>query len=515
MPSYEVVCFLDWLRKQQNDLAKVAKNNDMMEEYAAKYLKAIKEKSVVNHAEVRWTGDASAPDWDNSAVSINDLSVDHRVAWLTTAAREAVLSGLITVDTPSDPVESEAIAEALISGLEIEELLQRKQQLRRASGPVNELLIRAPIGADVRLAAQFIGHLMTKSPFLPHGERLTLKFFHREAMAFCISRNIKDSRQFAGTVANWLARGGQPGTFGKLWSLLSRSPGFQYSLPNHLREPSNFFSFLMTKRFNAFLAFPSDSRFEDFMRQYGKDVHETTGEHMNVFYSPEQVRDGQAGGALRTRLQHADQDADVPAMIIWYDDIEVAQAINLVGLEPLEICNLFNRVVARIIACNGLTTLHEIYAVGKKAAEDFKAMKSGSKITNYFDNRKATIGIQGNVKDQATVVQALGASPSVLTLSNSDAKSLEQLADLVVTAKGINVNKATLHAAAAKLAYMAQEAENPQGLEAAEIEWKKWIKTLGESGVALLAFISSVVTVSGEQGIIALSVAAMKLLGLQ
>lgn len=142
-----------------------------------------------------------------------------------------------------------------------------------------------------------------------------------------------------------------------------------------------------------FLPLASDGdAFENFIKKHWLDLHTMSGDHLDIYYSEEDY--GKSGYAIKDGMRMAPKDlpGKLPCLVIWQDNLQFAQTIDIEGLSDKDIVRLIAEIVDSIKLGK---TLNTISLEAKKIAEQINQahIDANRPISNNTFNIENNTGV--------------------------------------------------------------------------------------------------------------------------
>ena len=199
-------------------------------------------------------------------------------------------------------------------------------------------------GSDVAQALEFLSWLEGRYPDLNLlGSVSTEKVFEL-ALDFCQERQYTNAKAFAQEVTKWIRGDADPPVLERLRQIARRSRG-----PRKNGATSSPLSRYQAVPFHAMFLFLSVGDFDDFVRDYWRDLNALSGDWLEIYYSDNDLRQRTSGYDILKRLRSVQASfIDLPALIFWEKSLDGAQAIPLRWMTHEQIFDLLKLVVQRI-----------------------------------------------------------------------------------------------------------------------------------------------------------------------
>jgi hypothetical protein len=258
------------------------------------------------------------------------------------------------------------------------------------------------LGTDLSLEIDFLEWLMRNNGKPINLEKMPLAVFENIAEDYCefSNRNSTDKKKLVKSFkqSDTVSLGK------KLVAVLThtqadkmKSLGYIYD--RYSSEKISFRCF--------FLPLASDGdAFEKFIRENWLDLHEMSGNYLDIYYSEEDF--GKSGYAIKNgmRMTSKNLPGELPCLVIWQDNLKNAQAVDIEGLSDREIVRLIALIVDLIKADN---SLERVLAEAKKMAKKIRQVHKDSSrpITkNTFTIENNTGVVSGYITNSSVTVYA-------------------------------------------------------------------------------------------------------------
>lgn len=329
--------------------------------------------------------------------------------------------GTEPIDLKRRDYETEAMRLAdsvrfLVQGYAYEEQVKRNPEVLRY------LRALAIIQSSSAQALEFIWWLEDKHPKLDILASFPTDQLKQLVATFCEEKNYNNTASFSKEVLRWVQGEGEQSVLRKLMDVSRRlRQRQQNSSPN-----VSLFQRYESVPFHAIFLFLSAGNFPEFISAYWEDLNYLTGDHLDVYYSFEDLERRVSAYETLTDFRTLQVEATwLPAMVLWKRNLSescvipfkqlsheiIFEVVKLVvrdiskGKSISEICAGANDFVhertdellpgTKLILRNGVVTMGDQYNVGQAGA-----VGKGAKAENMTFNQ-----IQMNRQDEVDITE--------------------------------------------------------------------------------------------------------------
>jgi hypothetical protein len=336
---------------------------------------------------------------------------------------------------------------------------------------------------------------------------------------FCEELGYDNTQEFLKEIINWLS----PTWIHKLFNLLSME-----MIPEKRASFIELSSFLKFREryetilFHGVFLFGQNDSFSEFVKNNGRDLHDLTDDHIDIYYSQADLKDDITGYQRRRQFKNIDiQSSHIPAFIIWKNSLTNYQIFSFEGLSHQQMFEVVKHITNAI---EQKKSLDEIYEIGMDKIE--KCLQGHSTVTNNYnqniDNKGELVMNHGDHYEVSGQAGAVGRNATALSntnvqvkqelaSANLDSDSLNKLQELAnCLTKGNtpdDISQSIIYEAVSKLLAIKEEGENQNQEEQAKAvtNWRQWLHGVGEKAQKYLSVTADAVS---------LGLPLLKLLGL-
>lgn len=204
------------------------------------------------------------------------------------------------------------------------------------------------LGAHASEAAQsmeFIWWLQDKHPNLDILGNAPTNQIRELVTVFCEERNYKNAASFSKDVISWLRGKGERKVIRKLIEIGARAKRKNNTYKSTVSPLDRY----RTVPYHAFFLFLSAGDFPTFIHKYWEDLNYLTGDHLDVYYSFEDLERGVSAFEVLGEFRSIKVEAtSLPAMFLWGKDISQSCVIPLERLSHDDIFDVIKVIVQRI-----------------------------------------------------------------------------------------------------------------------------------------------------------------------
>jgi len=196
---------------------------------------------------------------------------------------------------------------------------------------------------DLAQSLEFLGWMLAQHPEvdvtgdIPSTQVVTL------VQAFCEAKNYSNGDSFAKAVQKWM-RGEAPSR------VLERLRRFLWRSDSQRgRNSASPFKRYQSVRMHGMFLFLSSGEFPSFIEKYWRDLNALTGEHLDIYYSKEDLKSRVSGYETLAEFRSLKVSVtQLPALVLWEQNLDHARAITLGGLDHADVMEVMKHVVHRI-----------------------------------------------------------------------------------------------------------------------------------------------------------------------
>jgi len=350
-----------------------------------------------------------------------------------------------------------------------------------------------PIVTDLSLEIDFLEWLTQNKGKPMNLKRMPTQFFEILADEYCnyTNRNSDDKQKLvkAFKQSDTVSLGK------KLIAVLSRTQGEKmkglgYIYDRYVSEKIPFRCFLLP------LASEGEA-FENFIKMHWLDLHSMTGDHLDIYYSKEDY--GKSGYSIKGDMQMAPKDlpGTLPCIVIWQENLKLAQAIDIEGLSDKEIVRLIANIVDLIKLGK---TLDTISLEARKMTEEIRkahveANRPISNTTFHVENNTGVIA--GYIQDSKVTVY--GGS-----LTNTEFETeTEKAIDIINSFSSVEQKYRDILITLVKEANVATQSRDEAAKSKCKSKFEGFVLGTGEVVGAIITKLSELATIAGFFGLTA------------
>lgn len=147
--------------------------------------------------------------------------------------------------------------------------------------------------------------------------------------------------------------------------------------------------------FHSLFLFGENNNLSEFVKNYGRDLHDLTDDYMDIYYSHDDFKKHNAT-AYQRRKQFRNLDvgiSHIPAFIIWKDSLTKSQVISLEGLSHQQMFDVVKHITSGI---EQKKSLDEVSKIGRDKVESYLNHVA---VVNYNVGQAAAVGSNAIASD--------------------------------------------------------------------------------------------------------------------
>lgn len=355
---------------------------------------------------------------------------------------------------------------------------------------------------------EFMNWLRKREPELKIPGTIPSSELEGLALQFCEDNGYTNAKSFSTEARKWLSGVGSE----RILSRIARFLGLDRRgrMPDGNRNPHNPLDRYGIVRFHGMFLFLSFGDFPAFLDAHWRDLHHLTGDHLDIYFNQSDLRDRTSGYEVAEELRSVEIRAEsLPALLLWEDELELAETVPLQGLEHQEIVEVVKSVVQ---AFQEDATLDEAVQRGAKRSIELRTIgkngivvQKGAKLIisnkneeNTYKNVGGVVGAMGDnaVAHDNVFLQDVRKNRSEVSLTPEDSAIVEQLSKALANAQVEQLKNSERMEGAQYLASIAEAATEGQQPEVQLASWNKWLKSLGKRSQSVISVLANVTAIA-------------------